>query len=111
MNREALSEKRPDAQDSKEILGRLDGVHANWFAAVVSQVDLRPPPRRRVLEHVQPPIVDEVHRRDRLVLERLAVIDFPERDEPLRIHIWKGAKHDAAKQTENAGGRTGPETQ
>src|SRR5690349_2683545 len=112
MNGETLAENWAHAEHGEEVLGRLDGVHANRFAAVVREIDLRAPPRCGVLEYsIQPSVVAEVDRRDRLVFERLGVVHFPERDQSIWLRIGKWPKHHAAQEAEDAGRGAGTQTE
>src|SRR5689334_7381274 len=104
MDRKVLPEIRLHAEHREQIFRRLDRVDADRLAAVIGEIDLRTPPGGDVGEDArETAIVDEVHGRDRLMLERLRVIDLPQRDESIGLRVWEWSQHDAAEETEHAG--------
>ncbi len=78
---EAGPDRRGHAEHREEIGARLDGAHAHRIETRISQVDVRPPPARRVREDIEPAVVHERHRRYWFVGQSASGIRVPQRDE------------------------------
>jgi hypothetical protein len=86
--REAGPELWRDAQDLEQIGAGFNRVHPDRVESGIGDVGARPPPCRRVGEHRQPALVHEVHRRDRVVAQRLCAVGIPDRHQAIRRHVW-----------------------
>jgi len=69
-------------------------VDPHRLQAGVAQVHVGPPPRRRVLEHRQRPVVHERHRRERIVGEALLGVGVAERHQAIRRAIRQRPQDD-----------------
>ena len=86
VGRESGSEHGTDADDLEEVAAGLNRIDPQRIVSGFGQVELRIPPRRRIVEHLREvAIVAEVHRRNPLVREALGVVRFPDHREPIRV--------------------------
>src|SRR5262245_1201989 len=112
MHDECPADEWPNPEKLEQILSRLDRRNTHWVARVVDEVELRAPPRRRVLEHPsEQSVVGEVHRRDRLVVEGFLAIGIPEHHEPIGLVIRERSKHHPLEEAEDGGGRANAKTE
>ncbi len=108
--RHAGTQDRLHADDGKEVRAGFDRVDAHRIAAGFGEVQLRIPPRGRIVEHLrQAAIVHEIHGRQALVIQRLAVIGFPHHRQTIGCLIRQGPQHDAVEQREYGGRRADTE--
>ena len=83
-----------DTEHGEQISARLDGLHADGVEAGIEQVDVWTPPRRGIGKRRQRLVVDEGHRRKRIVAQALLGVRVPELHQPLRGAIRQRPQHD-----------------
>ncbi len=106
---EAGAGLRADSQQLEQVAADLDGVDPQRLLSGVHQVDAGTPPRRRVREHRERPVVHEVDRRHGVVREPLGGIGVPQGHEPIWLDVGQRPEHHGIDDAEDRGRRAGAE--
>ncbi len=104
--RKSGTDLRRDAEQSKQIGAGFDRPHADRIEARIGQVDVGPPPRRRVREDMQRAVVHEIDGRDELVTQPFLVIGVPDGDDPVGLGVRQRPQQDPVDNRVDSGRRS-----